>query len=87
MPDGTQVQGSFFHYAMGDKPLPRDEMKAKALIADFVEDYFLTNVGERRPYTFPSAKGGHIARIRASQQFGCPAKKSAPRPGSAGGIK
>lgn len=51
MPDGTQAQGSFFfHYAMWDKPSPRDEMKAKALIADFVEDYFLTNDGERRPY-------------------------------------
>ena len=51
MPDGTVAQGSyFFHYAMWDKPSPRDEGKAKALIADFVEDYFLTNNGEVRPY-------------------------------------
>ena len=51
MPDGTTAQGSFFfHYAMWDKPSPRDEGKAKALIADFVEDYFLTNDGEVRPY-------------------------------------
>lgn len=51
MPDGTVAQGSyFFHYAMWDKPSPRDEGKAKALIADFVEDYFLTNDGEVRPY-------------------------------------
>ena len=47
--DGGHVTGSFFHHArMWEKPGPRDEAKAKALIADLVEDYFLTNDGERR---------------------------------------
>lgn len=51
MPDGSQEQGSyFFHHNMWEKPSPRDEGKARALIADFVEDYFLTNDGARRPY-------------------------------------
>ena len=51
LPDGTTEQGSFFfHHNMWDKPSPRDTMKAQALIADFVEDYFLTNDGEVRPY-------------------------------------
>ena len=35
---------------MWDKPSPRDTMKVQALIADFVEDYFLTNDESVRPY-------------------------------------
>lgn len=51
MPDGSVEQGSyFFHHNMWEKPSSRDEIKAKSLIADFVEDYFLTNDGQRRPY-------------------------------------
>ncbi len=46
--DGTTITGSyFFHAHMWDKPSPRDEMKAKALIGDLVEDYFCSFNGER----------------------------------------
>ena len=48
--DGTKAQGSyFFHYNNWTKPCSRDEAKAKALIADIVEDYFMTYDGKRRP--------------------------------------
>ena len=51
LPDGTVEQGSyFFHHNMWEKPAPRDIMKAKALIADLVEDYFLSDTGDVRPY-------------------------------------
>lgn len=46
--DGTTITGSyFFHARMWDKPGPRDEAKAKALIGDLVEDYFCSFNGER----------------------------------------
>lgn len=46
--DGTSFAGSyFFHGRMWDKPGPRDEAKAKALIGDLVEDYFCSFNGER----------------------------------------
>lgn len=46
--DGTSITGSyFFHARMWDKPGPRDEAKAKALIGDLVEDYFCSFNGER----------------------------------------
>lgn len=46
--DGTQFSGSyFFHARMWDKPGPRDEAKAKALIGDLVEDYFCSYNGAR----------------------------------------
>jgi len=48
--DGSKVQGSyFFHYNNWTKPCSRDEAKAKSLIADIVEDYFMTYDGKRRP--------------------------------------
>lgn len=48
MADGTEFAGSyFFHARMWDKPGPRDEAKAKALVADIVEDYFCSFNGER----------------------------------------
>lgn len=51
MGDGTQVPGSyFFHYDLESKPGPREEAKAKAFIADIVEDYFMTYDGERNPF-------------------------------------
>lgn len=47
--DGGQHYGSFFfHTAMNDKPGPRDEAKAKALVADIVEDFFFSHNGERK---------------------------------------
>jgi hypothetical protein len=47
--DGTKHIGSyFFHTHMDQKPGPRDEMKAKALIADLVEDYFYSWDGKRK---------------------------------------
>lgn len=47
--DGNIHQGSFFfHTHMNSKPGPRDEAKAKALIADLVEDYFFSYDGERK---------------------------------------
>ena len=46
--DGKTFKATyFFHANMWDKPGPRDEMKAKALVADLVEDYFCTFNGER----------------------------------------
>ena len=51
MGDGTQVPGSyFFHYDCHSKPGSREEAKAKAFIADIVEDYFMTYDGERNPF-------------------------------------
>lgn len=48
--DGTQVPGSyFFHYNCHSKPGPREEAKAKAFIADVVEDYFMTYDGKVNP--------------------------------------
>ena len=48
--DGNKHIGSyFFHTHMEQKPSPRDEMKAKALISDLVEDYFYSWNGERKP--------------------------------------
>lgn len=42
------LQSSYFFHAQGwNKPCPRDEMKAKALIADIVEDIFCTYDGVR----------------------------------------
>lgn len=47
--DGREHKGSFFfHTHMQDKPGPRDEAKAKALVADLVEDYFFSHDGERK---------------------------------------
>lgn len=47
--DGNMHIGSFFfHTHMNSKPGPRDEAKAKALIADLVEDYFFSYDGERK---------------------------------------
>jgi hypothetical protein len=47
--DGNIHIGSFFfHTHMNDKPGSRDEMKAKALVADIVEDYFFSYDGERK---------------------------------------
>lgn len=44
--DGTQVPGSyFFHFDCDSKPGPREEVKAKAFIADVVEDYFMSYDG------------------------------------------
>lgn len=46
--NGEECYGSyFFHHAMWDKPGPREEAKAKALVADIVEDYFMTFNGKR----------------------------------------
>lgn len=46
--DGTTLQSGYFHHAqMWNKPFGRDEMKAKALIADIVEDVFCTYDGVR----------------------------------------
>lgn len=48
MKDGTVVQGSyFFHYNNWLRPSSRDEAKAKALIGDIVEDYFMSYDGKR----------------------------------------
>jgi menaquinone-dependent protoporphyrinogen IX oxidase len=48
MTDGTQFAGSyFFHARITEKPGPRDEAKAKALIGDIVEDYFCSFNGQR----------------------------------------
>ncbi len=46
--DGTTLQSGYFHHAqMWNKPCDRDEMKAKALISDIVEDVFCTYDGVR----------------------------------------
>lgn len=48
MADGTQKPGAyFFHYDCNSKPGPREEAKARAFAADFVEDYFMSYDGER----------------------------------------
>lgn len=46
--DGKKIQGSyFFHNQMWGHPNERDINKAKYLVADLVEDYFLTFDGQR----------------------------------------
>lgn len=46
---GNYHAGSFFFHAHSNsKPGPREEAKAKALIADIVEDHFYTSDGKRR---------------------------------------
>lgn len=46
--DGMKFPATyFFHARMWEKPGPRDEAKARALIGDLVEDYFCTYNGER----------------------------------------
>ena len=48
MSDGTEFRATyFFHAKMWKKPNKRDKVKAQALIADLVEDYFCTYNGER----------------------------------------
>lgn len=50
MGDGSLRPGSyFFHYDCDSKPGPREEAKAKAFIADIVEDYFMTYDGKPSP--------------------------------------
>lgn len=50
MGDGTLKPGSyFFHYDCESKPGPREEQKAKAFIADVIEDYFMTYDGVPNP--------------------------------------
>lgn len=50
MKDGTEKYGSyFFHYDLCSKPGPREEQKARAFAADFIEDFFMTYDGERNP--------------------------------------
>lgn len=44
----THIGSFFFHTHMNSKPGLRDEAKAKALIADIVEDYFFSADGERK---------------------------------------
>lgn len=47
--DGNYHAGSyFFHTHMNSKPSERDLMKARALAADLVEDYFLSHDGKRK---------------------------------------
>ena len=47
MGDGSIKPGSyFFHYDNENKPGPREEAKARAFAADFIEDYFMTYNGE-----------------------------------------
>ncbi len=47
--DGNYHAGSFFfHTHMNDKPAARDLMKAKAMVADLVEDYFYSHDGLRK---------------------------------------
>ena len=47
MGDGTIKVGSyFFHYDNNAKPGPREEAKARAFAADFIEDYFMTYNGQ-----------------------------------------
>ena len=46
--DGHTQKGSyFFHYDMESKPGPREEAKARAFAADFIEDFFMTYDGVR----------------------------------------
>jgi hypothetical protein len=50
MKDGTEKFGSyFFHYDLNSKPGKREEAKARAFAADFIEDFFMTYDGERSP--------------------------------------
>ena len=47
--DGLYHAGSFFfHTGMENKPAERDILKAKALVADLVEDYFYSHDGIRK---------------------------------------
>lgn len=47
--DGGEHYGSFFHHThMEQRPGPREEAKAKALIADIVEDHFFSHNDERK---------------------------------------
>lgn len=49
MSDGTEKPGSyFFHYDLDSKPGEREEKKARAFAADFIEDFFMTYDGDRR---------------------------------------
>lgn len=51
--DGAYHAGSFFfHTHMNSKPCDRDIMKAKALVADIVEDYFFSHDGLRKEEVF-----------------------------------
>lgn len=51
--DGNYHAGSFFfHTHMNSKPCARDIMKAKALVADIVEDYFYSHDGLRKEEVF-----------------------------------
>lgn len=51
--DGNYHAGSFFfHTHMNSKPCARDIMKAKALVADIVEDYFYSYDGFRKEDVF-----------------------------------
>lgn len=46
--DGSQAPGSyFFHYDLYNKPGRREEVKARAFISDFVEDFFMSYDGAR----------------------------------------
>lgn len=48
--DGNYHAGSFFfHCHANSKPGPREELRARAFIADIVEDHFYTADGKRRP--------------------------------------
>lgn len=50
MGDGSLKPGSFFfHYDCDSKPGPREEAKARAFMADIVEDYFMTYDGVPNP--------------------------------------
>lgn len=47
MADGSKKPGCyFFHYDHMSKPGPREEARAKILISDFIEDYFMSYDGE-----------------------------------------
>lgn len=48
MADGTKKPGCyFFHYDHMNKPGPREEARAKILISDFIEDYFMSYDGKQ----------------------------------------
>lgn len=50
MADGSLRPGSyFFHYDCDSKPGPREEAKARAFMADVIEDYFMTYDGVPNP--------------------------------------
>ena len=45
---GTEKPGCyFFHYDHMNKPGPREEARARILISDLIEDYFMSYDGER----------------------------------------